>query len=159
MGTPRKRTIAVAAGVSAALLASSTAFAVANGILGARPSDRVGTFGMIEQRLVPAEAPVRKTVKQSAPPRVTTTAPAIVAPTATAHMSGEGADSHAAAPSAVVAPAEPGAQSQPETEHESGPKPTIVAPKGATPTTHTTASTTPHGDDANTKPTAKRRDD
>src|SRR3954452_8547546 len=91
MGTPRKRNIAVAAGVSAALLASSTAFAVANGLLGGRPSDKVGTFGMIEQRLVPAETPVRKVDTRSAPRRVTTTAgsSAVVPATATRHSSSE----------------------------------------------------------------------
>lgn len=50
---PRKRTVAVATSVSAALVASTTAFAVANGIFGAPPSDRVGTYHVVEQQLAP----------------------------------------------------------------------------------------------------------
>jgi hypothetical protein len=142
MGTPRKRTVAVAAGVSAALLASSTAFAVANGILGSRPNDKVGTFGMIEQRLVPAESPARTTAPHSAPPRVTTTTAAralSIAPAEAARH--ESPDTNAPG----VTPNEPAAEQEPD-EH-STPKPTIVAPASTTPTTHTTASTVPKEDD------------
>src|SRR3954454_4897681 len=74
MDTPRKRTVAGAAGVSAALLATSSAFAVANGILGRRPNNKVGTVRVIEKKLVPAVAPIGKTPTHAAPPRVTTTA-------------------------------------------------------------------------------------
>ena len=51
-----KRSVVVAAGVSAALIASTGAFAVANGLLGDRPADRVGTFQpTAELRLMPAD--------------------------------------------------------------------------------------------------------
>jgi hypothetical protein len=53
---PRKRTVAVATSVSAALVASATAFAIANGILGSPPTDRVGTYHVLEQQLAPAYA-------------------------------------------------------------------------------------------------------
>lgn len=52
-----KRSVVVAAGVSAALIASIGAFGVANGFIGDRPADRVGTFEpTAELRLVPAVA-------------------------------------------------------------------------------------------------------
>jgi hypothetical protein len=143
MGTPRKRTVAVAAGVSAALLASSTAFAVANGILGSRPNDKVGTFGMIEQRLVPAESPARTTAPRSAPQRVTTTTTAIgaqlIVPAAAQPPESPDTNAPGAAPYAPAPEQEP--------DEHSTPKPTIVAPVSTTPTTHTTASTVPKEDD------------
>jgi len=43
--------------ISAALLGTSTAFAVANGIFGARAADHVGSFQPITERLTPATRP------------------------------------------------------------------------------------------------------
>jgi hypothetical protein len=48
-----KRTVVVAAGVSAALLSASAAIAAANGIFGHPQADRIGTFQTIEERLEP----------------------------------------------------------------------------------------------------------
>ena len=46
-----RRSVTVAAGVSAVFLASSTAFAISNGVFGASRAERVGTFRPIEARL------------------------------------------------------------------------------------------------------------
>ena len=62
-----KRSVTVAAGVSAAFLASSTAFAVANGVFGGSRAEHVGTFRPIEARLAPARSVVDTTVPSVAP--------------------------------------------------------------------------------------------
>ena len=51
-----KRSVTLAAGISAAFLASSTGLAVANGVFGASRAEHVGTFRPIEARLVPARS-------------------------------------------------------------------------------------------------------
>jgi hypothetical protein len=102
-----RRSVTVAAGVSAAFLASSTAFAISNGVFGARRAERVGTFRPIEARLAPARSildpPSRTAIspgdseREQTAPTTTTWPPAsvsanpsrIVAPTAapTTHSS------------------------------------------------------------------------
>jgi hypothetical protein len=62
-----KRSVTVAAGISAALLASGTALAVSNGVFGASRAEHVGTFRPIEARLAPARSDVDTTVPSGAP--------------------------------------------------------------------------------------------
>ena len=49
----RKRTVTAASGISAVLVAGSSAFAVTNGIFVARPAARAGQVGATQVRLVP----------------------------------------------------------------------------------------------------------
>jgi len=61
-----KRSVTVAAGISAAFLASGTALAVANGVFGASRAEHVGTFRPIEARLAPARSVVDPTLPHAA---------------------------------------------------------------------------------------------
>jgi hypothetical protein len=61
-----KRSVTIAAGISAAFLASSTSLAVANGVFGASRAEHVGTFRPIEARLVPARSVVDPTWPRAA---------------------------------------------------------------------------------------------
>ena len=65
----RNRTVLAAGGISALLLVGSAGLAFANGILTTRPVDRVGTFQMIQARLVPATEPpsVATTTRRAVP--------------------------------------------------------------------------------------------
>jgi hypothetical protein len=68
------RSVAVAAGVSGVLIASSAAFAVANGIFAgpAHSADRVGSFEAVSQELVPAPLPTTAAAGVSPTPSVAT---------------------------------------------------------------------------------------
>ena len=72
MVMPKKRTVVVAAGISAALLASSSAFAVANGIFGAQRTDPVGKFDVTDQHLAPVDYSIPPTTRVPSRPAVTT---------------------------------------------------------------------------------------
>jgi hypothetical protein len=61
-----KRSVTVAAGISAAFLASGTALAVSNGVFGASRAEHVGTFRPIEARLTPARSVVDPTLPRAA---------------------------------------------------------------------------------------------
>ena len=78
----RKRSVLAASGVSAVLVACSTAVAVASGVFVAKPVDRVGTFQAIEARLVPDTKLVPAAAPAGAPPRPGTR-PALSAPVST----------------------------------------------------------------------------
>jgi hypothetical protein len=67
----RKRSVLAASGVSAVLVACSTAVAVASGVFVAKPVDRVGTFQAIEARLVPETKLAPTSAPAGAPPRPT----------------------------------------------------------------------------------------
>jgi hypothetical protein len=87
-----KRSLAVAAAIFVALVASGSAFALANTVSGAKHPDRVGTFTPVDQRLIPAVTTTTTTHRSSArAPGQTTgeTAATSRAPTqrATAHTS------------------------------------------------------------------------
>ena len=81
----RKRSVLAASGVSAVLVACSTAVAVASGVFVAKPVDRVGTFQAIEARLVPATKLAPAAVPAGAPPRpgIRPTASALSVPVST----------------------------------------------------------------------------
>ena len=127
-----KRSVVVAAGVSAALLGTSGAFAVANGIFGPRRADGIGTFRPIEQRLVPATTPVVVPATNGAPPRRDDSGTS----TSTSGP-GLGTDATGQSPLAYANPP----TEVPATGAEA---PHVESVSGATPTTHSTASSVAH---------------
>jgi hypothetical protein len=139
---PRKRTVAVATSVSAALIASTTAFAVANGIFGAPPTDRVGRYHIVEQQLAPANEVAPTTVL----------APPTSASTTTVRGATTGAADDARrvrVPNTAAAPAvTPGNDTQlaPAPAEQAQQAPSIAPPASTTPTTQSTASTVPTGE-------------
>ena len=139
----RKRTVAAATGVSVALLASSTAFAMANGIFGKRGADNVGTFQPIEQRLIPVESPSTT----AAPPPGATLPPETgrpaesTSPTYGTYEQPGGAPPESSAPEPTSVP-EPTAAPSPAST-----TPVVVPPSASAPTTRSTASTVPSDGD------------
>jgi len=64
----RKHTVLAASGVSAVLVAGTSAFAFASGIFVSKPVARVGRLQAISARLVPATEPVKTAPTSGAPP-------------------------------------------------------------------------------------------
>lgn len=102
--------------ISAALLGTSTAFAVANGIFGARAADHVGSFQPITERLTPATRP------KTAPATSAGRPPAVAEP--------EPGESHAAPSRSTTA-----AVSAPDMS-----VPVVTPAPSAPPVAHSTAS-------------------
>jgi hypothetical protein len=113
-----RRSVTVAAGVSAAFLASSTAFAISNGVFGAGRAERVGTFRPIEARLAPARS--------------------ILGPSPRAAISRGRSEPDETPPPTTTATARPPASVSANSSR-------IVAATAA-PTTHSTASSVPAAD-------------
>ena len=65
----RKHSVLAASGISVALVAGSTAFALGSGIFVGKPVTRVGNFQALQARLVPAARPAPSSPVAGAPPR------------------------------------------------------------------------------------------
>jgi hypothetical protein len=140
-----RRSVAVAAGVSGVLIASSAAFAVASGIFAGptHGAGRVGSFEAVTQELVPAPVPTGAAAKDALPRGVSADAgpddPTTIA---------NGVSPPAADPRLVTG----GDTPSPSPEHEgTEPReepPTTVSPPSTVPETDPTGtSDDPPGDD------------
>ena len=147
----RKRSVLAASGISAVLLAGSTAVAVASGVFVAKPVDRVGTFQAIEARLVPDTKLVPAAAPAGAPPRpgIRPTMSALSAPVSTGQL-GVVATRSFEAPSSSE-PRTASAAEMTET-HASQPTgvPSVVSPRSPSAIAHSgpSAVLTKHDDDA-----------